>query len=69
MAYDKKRKDEIDQMSVGELIHTMLVEFNPAFNKYENNDGVLEPGHDWQQSSAYMWAKDRLDQLLTGKLS
>ena len=59
MAYDKERKDEIDAMGVGDLIHTMLVEFDPEHRTWHG-----EPGLVWQQSSAYGWAKNRLDELL-----
>lgn len=59
MAYDKSRYDEVQAMSLGDLVHTMLVEFDPA----SRMDGD-EPGEPWQQSNAYFWAKERLDTLL-----
>lgn len=54
MAYDKHRKDEIDTMGVADLIHTMLIEFDP-------NASGNAPCF---QSTAYFWVHERLNELL-----
>ena len=59
MAYDKQRYDEIQAMSAGELVHTMLVEFDPHYRAYGG-----EPGGAHLQSSAYLWAAERINELL-----
>lgn len=60
MAYDKERKDKIDRMCVADLVHTMLVEFDPAYK--ENPEGG--PGWASMQNNAYFWAYERLVELL-----
>ncbi len=57
MSYDKQRFREINAMSVGELVHTMLVEFNRAKIGDDSCEGAF------LQSPAYGWAADRLDEL------
>lgn len=60
MAYDKTRYDEIQAMAAGDLVHTMLVEFDP-----DNRLCDGEPGQSWQNGNAYLWASNRLNELLS----
>lgn len=39
MAYDHERKEEIDAMGVADLIHTMLVEFDPHYREFNGGPG------------------------------
>lgn len=54
MAYDRERKEQINAMGVADLIHTMLIEFEPRV------DGRAP----CFQSTAYFWAHERLNELL-----
>lgn len=51
MAYDRDRKEEIDAMPLGELIHTMISEFDPHYGSSAH-----------LQSPSYFWASERLNE-------
>ncbi len=54
MAYDKERYDEIQAMGLGDLVHTMMVEFTRPFTDVE---------FAFMQNNAYNWALTRLNEL------
>lgn len=62
MAYDKELKAKIDAMGAGDLVHTMLAHFDPRQAKEDNGDAQT-----WLQPSAYFWAAERLNELMTAK--
>lgn len=57
---DRHTPDEINHMKVGELIHTMLVEFS-------RKDSEEYDGEVYMQSSVYLWAKERLDEIFASQ--
>lgn len=59
MGYDRGRFDEIQAMAAGDLVHAMLVEFDPD-NRLDGD----EPGQPWQNGNAYIWALDRLNEIV-----
>lgn len=48
---------DINNMSLGDLVHTMMVEFQPGRVAHDDDGAYL-------QSNAYFWAKERLDKVL-----
>jgi hypothetical protein len=48
----------IDEMGVGELIHTMLLEFVPSHNQDDKNT--------YMQSNEYYRASERLNEMFAG---
>lgn len=58
MAYDAARYQQIQSMSVAELVHTMLVEFSP---NRKSEDPEIEGT--FLQSADYHWAAERLDEI------
>lgn len=57
MDNDEKALGDIARMGVGELIHTMLVEFDSTKISHDECEGAF------LQSEKYYWAAERLDDL------
>lgn len=59
MAYNKALKTEIDAMGAGDLVHFMLATFDATYGRY--GDEVQGP---WMQPEGYLWAHERLNEML-----
>ncbi len=55
MAYDRELYERVQKMPAGELVHLMLTEYE---------DHNHEDKSSYMQSSTYMWAAERLNELL-----
>lgn len=59
MAYDHERYVEIQNMEFGDLVHTMLSNYNPDIKKTPG----FENDHPSFQNQEYFWAWDQLNDL------